>query len=107
MTHVLWDGENTHGVGVVASRPPALDGNDGVTLPDDAEVKSLLEAELDPVIDIRLPSLITGRARLVVEERVAASVEVDLPCGDLVPREREDRAARSELGDETGSVAGG
>lgn len=71
---------------MVAAASPALYGNDGVSLPDDAEVESLLEAELDAVVNIGLPAVVTGRTGLVVIERIAAAMQVDLAGGAFVPR---------------------
>lgn len=54
--------EDAHGVGAAAARLPALEGDDGVALADDAELERLLHREPDTVVDVGLPTLVRVRS---------------------------------------------
>lgn len=73
-----WLGNILALTGVATTAAPSLNGNDGITLVDDAQSESRAKTVLDAVVDIGLPSLISGRSGLIVEEGVAASVQVNL-----------------------------
>lgn len=46
------DGDDAHGVRVAESTFPTLDGDDGRTRADDAELETLAETEADAVVDL-------------------------------------------------------
>lgn len=101
------EGRKTNGVGRSSSGTPSLDSNDGISLPDNAEVESLGESIPDTVVDLQggkstselrrretgsgrcvtyvsLPSLVRSRLGGIVEHGVASTVKVDLASGLLV-----------------------
>ena len=69
------------------SGAPSLHGDDGRMLAQDAEARRLRDAVLDPLVDVGLPLVVALRSRLLVVERVAAAVQVDLASRLLLPRD--------------------
>ena len=95
---------STH-IRMVASGLPPLYRDDRVPLLEDAQTQRLREPVPDPIVDVDLPSFVRSGSGLVVEERVAASVQMDLSGRRGVSSEGEDGAGGAVLGDESGGVA--
>ncbi len=78
------DGQDAEGVGVAKTSFPTLHSNDGRTGCDDLEGQRVTETETDAVVNINLPLVKLHPTWFGIPERIAAAMQMDLPCSLLV-----------------------
>ena len=76
--------QNAERVRVAKTALPALYSDDGAPRLDDVELEGIRETEADTVVHVGLPLVSLNTAGFGVPERIATSVEVNLPSGLLV-----------------------
>jgi hypothetical protein len=102
---ISWNGKDPHRVGVEASLLPSLNGDDCLSRFDDLELERALQTKAmnvisstflkheeylpDPIVNVCLPLARGHPTRFGIPEWIAATVQVNLTSGLLIPRDCE------------------